>query len=233
MRFEFATAGRILFGAGAAREVAPAAKEMGRRALVVTRRSGEAAAWLVKQLETGGVSCLPFAVAGEPTLNLVRSGLVQARQELCNLVIGFGGGSAMDAGKAIAALLTNPGEPLDYLEVIGRGQPLHCRAAPFIAVPTTTGTGSEVTRNAVLGLPEHRVKVSMRSPLMLPRLAAVDPELALGLPPTVTASTGLDALTQLIEPYVSVRANAVTGRVLPGRVTACQPLATPRLSPGR
>jgi alcohol dehydrogenase class IV len=210
MRFEFATASRILFGAGAAREVAAAAKEMGTRALIVTRRSGEAAAWLLKQLGTSGVSCSPFAVAGEPTLDVVRSGLAQARQELCDLVIGFGGGSAIDAGKAIAALLTNPGEPLDYLEVVGRGQPLHCPPAPFIAVPTTAGTGSEVTRNAVLGSPEDRVKVSLRSPLMLPRLAAVDPELSLGLPPAVTASTGLDALTQLIEPYVSVRANALT-----------------------
>jgi len=210
MRFEFATAGRIVFGAGAARDVAPAAREMGRRALVVTRGSGDAAAWLMKQLETAGVSCLPFGVEGEPTLDLVRSGLEQARRGSCDLVIGLGGGSALDAGKAIAALLTNPGEPLDYLEIIGRGQPLQHRAAPFIAVATTAGTGSEVTRNAVLGSPEYRVKVSMRSPLMLPILAVVDPELALGLPPAITASTGLDALTQLIEPYVSVRANALT-----------------------
>jgi alcohol dehydrogenase class IV len=125
-------------------------------------------------------------------------------------VIGLGGGSALDTGKAIAALLTNPGDPLDYLEVVGRGQPLQHRAAPFIAVPTTAGTGSEVTRNAVLGSPEQRVKVSMRSPLMLPLLAVIDPELALGLPPAITASTGMDALTQLIEPCVSVRANALT-----------------------
>jgi alcohol dehydrogenase class IV len=209
-RFEFATAGRILFGIGTAREVAPAAKVMGRRALVVTRRSGDAAAWLVKQLEAASVSCSLFAVAGEPTVGLLCSGVEQARRESCELVIGMGGGSALDTGKAIAALLTNPGEPLDYLEVIGRGEPLQRRAAPFIAVPTTAGTGSEVTRNAVMGSPEHRVKVSMRSPLMLPLLAVVDPELALGLPPAITASTGLDALTQLIEPYVSVRANALT-----------------------
>jgi alcohol dehydrogenase class IV len=164
----------------------------------------------VRQLSTAGVSSSPFAVAGEPTVDVVRSGLLQAQQESCDLVIALGGGSAIDAAKAIAALLTNPGEVLDYLEVVGRGQPLPCRAAPFIAVPTTAGTGSEVTRNAVLGSPEHRVKVSLRSPLMLPRLAAVDPELTVGLPPAITASTGLDALTQLIEPYVSVRANALT-----------------------
>jgi alcohol dehydrogenase class IV len=107
-------------------------------------------------------------------------------------------------------MLTNPGDPLDYLEVIGRGQPLAHTPAPFIAVPTTAGTGSEVTRNAVLGSPEHQVKASLRSASMLPRLALVDPELTLGLPRTVTASTGLDALTQVIEPYVSARANAMT-----------------------
>jgi alcohol dehydrogenase class IV len=208
--FEFATAGRILFGAGAARAVAAAAKETGKRALVVTRRSGEAAAWLLKQLETAGVSRLPLAVAGEPTVDVVSSGVEQARRESCDLVIGLGGGSVLDTGKAIAALLTNPGEPLDYLEIVGRGQPVRYRAAPFIAVPTTAGTGSEVTRNAVLGSQEHRRKVSMRSPLMLPLLAVVDPELALELPPAVTASTGLDALTQLIEPYVSVRSNPLT-----------------------
>jgi alcohol dehydrogenase class IV len=107
-------------------------------------------------------------------------------------------------------MLTNPGEPLDYLEVIGRGQPLTHASAPFVAIPTTAGTGTEVTRNAVLASPERRVKASLRSPHMLPRLAAVDPALSLDLPPALTASTGLDALTQLIEPYVSARANPMT-----------------------
>jgi alcohol dehydrogenase class IV len=210
MGFEFSTAGRILFGAGVSRRVAPAAREMGTRALVVTRSSPEASAWLVKEIEAVGVSCSLFAVAGEPTLDVVRSGLEQARRDSCDLIVGLGGGSALDTGKAIAALLTNSGDPLEYLEIVGRGQPLRCRAAPFIAIPTTAGTGSEVTRNAVLGLPEHRAKVSMRSALMLPILAVVDPELAQGLPPAITASTGLDALTQLIEPYVSIRANVFT-----------------------
>ena len=115
-------------------------------------------------------------------------------------MIGFGGGSAIDAAKAIAALAANGGDPLDYLEVVGRGQPLAQPSLPFIAIPTTAGTGAEVTRNAVLASPEHRVKASLRSPLMLPRVALVDPELTYSLPPAVTASTGLDALTQLIEP---------------------------------
>jgi alcohol dehydrogenase class IV len=153
---------------------------------------------------------VPFAVNGEPSVDLIRRGTAYARAEGCDLVIAIGGGSAIDAGKALAAMLTNPGDPLDYLEVIGRGQPLERTPAPFIAVPTTSGTGSEVTRNAVLGSPEHRVKASLRSASMLPRLAIVDPELTVTLPRAVTASTGLDALTQLIEPYVSVRANPMT-----------------------
>jgi alcohol dehydrogenase class IV len=126
------------------------------------------------------------------------------------VVIALGGGSAIDTGKAIAALLTNGGDPLDYLETVGQAKPLTRASAPFIAIPTTAGTGSEVTRNAVLASPEQRLKASLRSPYMLPRLAVVDPELTLDLPPALTASTGLDALTQLIEPYVSSRANAMT-----------------------
>jgi alcohol dehydrogenase class IV len=202
MRFEFATAARIIFGPGTVREVAPAAKAMGERPLLVTGRSPERA--------TALLAGVPFSVAGEPTVDLVRRGVQAAREAGCDLVISFGGGSAIDAGKAIAALLANSGEPLDYLEVVGKGQSLTNPSVPFIAVPTTAGTGSEVTRNAVLGSREHGVKASLRSPFMLPRLAVVDPELTFDLPPAVTASTGLDALTQLIEPYVSARANPMT-----------------------
>jgi alcohol dehydrogenase class IV len=157
-----------------------------------------------------GIGCISLSIQAEPSVALVRQGVELARREQCDLVIAFGGGSAIDAGKAIAALLTNGGELGDYLEVIGKGQTLCHPSVPFIAVPTTAGTGSEVTRNAVLASREHQVKVSLRSPLMLPRLAVVDPELTLELPPAVTASTGLDALTQLIEPYVSIRANPLT-----------------------
>jgi len=210
MPFEFASAGRIVFGEGAVREVPPAAAAMGRRALVITGSRGERAATLTAALEAAGVSCVPFAVLGEPTVESMRDGARFARGEACDLAIAMGGGSALDAGKALAALLTNTGDPLDYLEVVGRGQPLEHMPAPMIAVPTTAGTGSEVTRNAVLGSPEHRVKASLRSVHMLPRLAAVDPELTWDLPPEITASTGIDALTQLIEPYVSTRANAMT-----------------------
>ena len=171
----------------------------GKRPLIVTGKRGVAA-----------VAGPTFPVAGEPTIALVREGVEVFREAGCDLVIAIGGGSAIDAGKAIAAAAANSGDLLDYLEVIGKGQPLECAPYPFIAVPTTAGTGSEVTRNAVLGSPEHGVKVSLRSPLMLPRVAIVDPDLTLGLPPAITASTGLDALTQLIEPYVSSRANPLT-----------------------
>ena len=202
MLFDFATASRIRFGPGTARELAAAAASLGRRALVVTGRSSVRFAGLVDGAR--------FCISSEPTIELIRQGLGFARTEGCDVVVAVGGGSAIDAGKALAALLTNSGDPLDYLEVVGRGQPMENPSAPFIAVPTTAGTGSEVTRNAVLASPEHGVKASLRSASMLPRLALVDPELAFDLPAAVTASTGLDALTQLIEPYVCSRANAMT-----------------------
>ena len=200
MRFEFATATRIVFGEGALAEVPAAARAMGTRALLVTGRSGRAAL----------PAAATFAVEGEPTVDVVRRGVEAAREAGADLVIALGGGSPIDAGKAIAALAANGGDVLDYLEVIGKAQPLTKPSLPFIAIPTTAGTGSEVTRNAVLASPEHRVKASLRGPFLLPRLAVVDPELTYALPPAVTASTGLDALTQLIEPYVSVRANPMT-----------------------
>ena len=210
MRFEFATATRILFGPGSVTEVAPAAAALGRRALLVTGRNVERIAPLREGLNAQGVVAVTFAVAGEPTVDIARAGVQRAREMECDLVIGLGGGSVLDTGKAIAALLANGGDPLDYVEVIGRGQALTKPSAPYIAIPTTAGTGAEVTRNAVLASPEHRVKVSLRSPLMFPRLAVVDPEMTYSLPPAVTASTGLDALTQLIEPFVSNSANPLT-----------------------
>jgi alcohol dehydrogenase class IV len=210
MRFEFATASRVIFGPGVLREAGSLAAGFGRRALVVTGRDASRARKLSALLGENGVAFSVFAIPGEPLLGMVQAGVAQARREDCELVIGFGGGSALDAGKAIAAIMTNQGDLLDYLEVIGRGRALSQPPASFIAIPTTAGTGSEVTRNAVLASPEHRVKISLRSPQMLPRIALVDPELTLGLPPGLTASTGLDALTQLIEPYVCGRANVMT-----------------------
>ncbi|MFL7792511.1 MAG: iron-containing alcohol dehydrogenase [Anaerolineae bacterium] len=213
MRFEFATATRIIFGPGTLKEIGPIAAEMGNRALVVTGSVPDRAQPLLDDLAAQGVETTVFPISGEPTTHLVAEGTEKARQTNCDVVIGIGGGSTIDAGKAIAALLTNGGEPLDYLEVIGKGQPLTNPPAPYIAVPTTAGTGSEVTKNAVLSSPEHRVKVSLRSNLTLPRLAVVDPELTYSIPPEITASTGLDALTQVIEPYVSNKANPLTDAI--------------------
>jgi alcohol dehydrogenase class IV len=208
--FEFATATRIIFGAGKIRDVGDVAREFGRRALVVTGKTVDRAKAVVTLLEASGVSTATYPCGGEPTTHLVITGVQLARSEGCEVVVGFGGGSSIDAAKAIAALLTNEGDLFDYLEVIGRGKTLSQPSAPFVAIPTTAGAGAEVTRNAVLTSPEHRVKASLRSPFMLARVALVDPELTYDLPPGLTASTGLDALTQLIEPYVSCRANPLT-----------------------
>ncbi|MHC4228563.1 MAG: iron-containing alcohol dehydrogenase, partial [Planctomycetota bacterium] len=157
-----------------------------------------------------GVEFVTFSVAEEPTTVLAKAGVELARRQRCDLVLSFGGGSVVDTGKVIAAMLTNSGELEDYLEVVGAGKALAQSCAPHIVIPTTAGTGAEVTRNSVLRVTEHKVKVSMRSPFMLPHLAVVDPELTHSMPPSVTASTGLDALTQLIEVYVSNEANSLT-----------------------
>ena len=208
--FEFATATRIVFGAGAVNQVGTNVKNLGRRVLVVTGKNPARAEKLLANISASGIGAATFSVAGEPEISTVENGVALAKKENCDFVIALGGGSVIDAGKAIAAMLANDGELLDYLEIIGRGKALTKRSAPFIAIPTTAGTGAEVTRNAVLASLEHKVKVSLRSPLMLPRIAVVDPELTYDLPPAITASTGLDALTQLIEPYVCLRANPLT-----------------------
>jgi alcohol dehydrogenase class IV len=201
--FEFATATRIVFGPGTVGQAATAARAWGRRPLLVTGGS-------VMRASVLGLDGQRLSIAGEPTISAIREAVAAAREARCDVVVALGGGSVIDAGKAIAALVPNPEDVLAYLEVIGEGQPLTHAPLPFIAVPTTAGTGAEVTRNAVLGAPDQGVKVSLRSPLMLPSLAVIDPELALTVPPAVTAATGLDALTQLIEPWVSPRANPLT-----------------------
>jgi alcohol dehydrogenase class IV len=208
--FELAAPARIVFRAGALRELGALAGELGGHALVVTGRSTARAAPVVERLAAAGVRSTLFSVVGEPTVDVARAGVVAGLAGSCDLVIAFGGGSALDAGKAIAALLGNGGDPLDYLEVVGRGQPLLRPSLPTIAIPTTAGTGSEVTKNAVLASPTHGVKASLRSPLMLPRVALVDPDLLARLPAPVVAASGLDALSQLIEPLLSARANPLT-----------------------
>jgi alcohol dehydrogenase class IV len=210
MQFEFTTARRIVFGAGRLKEIGALAGPFGRRALVVTGAHPARADGLRGLLGQAGIHSIDLSIEHEPTTVDLLRGIRLAQAEQCDLVIGFGGGSPMDAAKGIAALLGSGGDPLDYLEVIGRGLPLTKASMPCIAVPTTAGTGTEVTRNAVILSPEHAVKVSLRGWQLLPAIALIDPELTLTTPPAVAANTGLDALTQLIEPFVSARANPVT-----------------------
>lgn len=207
--FEFATANRLIFGPGKINELGKQIDGHTKRVLLVRGYSSDAIPRVKEILSSFGIT--EFQVHGEPTVDLIRKGSKGAQD--CDLIIALGGGSVLDTAKAIAILVTNPGDIFDYLEVIGKGQPLVNAPLPYIAVPTTAGTGSEVTRNAVIESPEQNVKVSLRSPLMLPRLALVDPELTYHLPPEVTASSGLDALTQLIEPFVSVKANPMTDAI--------------------
>jgi len=210
MTFEFATADRIIFGPGRIKELPDHARRCGRGALFVTGKNSDRAEAARRAVVARGVQVTPFAVEGEPTIETVKEGVGLARYHTCDFVIAFGGGSAIDAGKAIAALSTNRHPTIDYLEVIGKGVALEMNPMPMIAVPTTAGTGSEVTRNAVLTSPEHKLKVSLRHPLMLPAVALLDPELTYSVPSNVTAATGLDALSQLIEPFVSAKANPLT-----------------------
>lgn len=208
--FELATASRILFGPGKVAEVPSEVAAMGlARVLLVTGRSGARAEAIAAGLAVRGVATVPLRVAGEPTVEAVRAAVELARAEECQGVLAVGGGSAIDCGKAVAGLLGNgAADPLQHLEVVGRGRPLARPALPFVAVPTTAGTGSEVTRNAVLGA--TGTKASLRSPFLLARLAVVDPDLLAGAPREVLVTGGLDALSQLVEPYLSSRANPVT-----------------------
>jgi alcohol dehydrogenase class IV len=210
MPFEFATAGRIVFGRGAVRDAGAAAGAFGQRVLLVTGASPARAARARDGLVAAGLDVIDWATAGEPDTAGITRGVIAARDAGCDVIVGVGGGSVLDAAKAIAAIAGNDGDLFDYLEVIGSGRALTRPSLPVVAVPTTAGTGSEVTRNAVLTSTAHAVKVSLRSPHMLPRVAIVDPELTIDLPAGLTATTGLDALTQLIEAFVSNRANPLT-----------------------
>ena len=213
MPFEFATATRILYGSGTASQLPQLATELGSIALLVCGSNVDRHGDLLKALESAGLSSTLCPISGEPSIDDIRAAKDVALRAGCDLVISIGGGAVIDSGKALAALIANPGDPLDYLEVIGAGAKLAAAPLPFIALPTTAGTGAEVTKNAVLASPEHRVKVSLRDNRMLPDIALVDPALTLSLPAAITASTGMDALTQLIEPYVSQLANPLTDAI--------------------
>lgn len=218
--FTFSTAGRIIFGAGTVSQVGDEAARMGHRALLVTGKTARTGN-LESRLSENGMFSSTFHISREPDVQMVAAGAQLARDERCDMVIGFGGGSVMDSAKAIAALITNQRPILDYLEVIGNAVPLENAPTPCIVIPTTAGTGSEVTRNAVIRSPQHRIKVSMRSQGMLPDLAVIDPELMLTLPPDISAATGFDALTQLLEAFVSAKANPLTDGLCREGLTRC------------
>jgi alcohol dehydrogenase class IV len=205
--FDFATAGRIMVGPGRVADLRGVLAGLGARVLVCTGADPARHAGLLAGI---GLPAAVFPVPGEPTVELARAAVAAAREHGADVIAAIGGGSVIDTGKAVAMLLGNGGDPLDFLEVVGSGRPITQPAAPCVAVPTTAGTGAEVTANAVLAVPEHQLKASLRSPLMLPRVALVDPLLTLSCPPAVTAASGLDALTQCLEPFVAARATPLT-----------------------
>ncbi len=209
VRFDFATAADIRFGAGRIAEVPRILADLGvTRAFVVTGRSKSRSDGFRAALREVGISDAGFTVPGEPSVDLLREAVAAVDESGSDGVVGYGGGSVLDLAKAVAALAGSGADPLDHLEVVGAGRPLTRPGLPCVTVPTTAGTGSEVTRNSVLSA--GGVKASLRSPFLLPKAAVVDPDLLTGLPREVIASSGMDALSQLLEPFLSVRANPVT-----------------------
>ena len=206
VRFDLAVPVDIRFGAGRVSEVPEVFARLGAsRVLVVTGRTTSRADTLRSELRETGISSIVFGVATEPSIERVRAAVSLVAESGCDAVLGFGGGSALDVAKAVAVLALSGTDPTDHLEVIGAGHPIERPGLPCVAVPTTAGTGSEVTRNSVLS--GGGVKASLRSPLILPKVALVDPELLVGVPKPTIAASGMDALSQLIEPLLSKRAN--------------------------
>jgi len=226
--FTFATAGTIDFGRGVAARAVASIAALGQRVLLVTGSDPSRAAWLRSALEAQGAQVTLFSAAAEPDIALIERGVSAARGAGIDSVIAIGGGAVIDTGKAIAALAPAERPMLDHLEVVGKGLPLEAPPLPFTACPTTAGTGAEVTRNAVISVPEARRKVSLRDPAMLPARAIVDPALTDNCPRAVTLASGLDAITQVIEPYLSSRANPMTDLIcrdaIPRGLTAIQTL---------
>lgn len=208
--FSLALPSRILFGRGAAADTAGAVAALGRRILLVRSASLAFADELARELRAAGCAVLPETARGEPTLSQLDTLLAAHRPAPPDVVVGLGGGSALDLAKALAALLPSTLPPLAHLEVVGEGRPLEAPPLPFVALPTTAGTGAEATRNAVIGVEAHARKVSLRDARMIADLVIVDPALTDGCPRAVTLASGLDAITQLIEPYLSRRANPFT-----------------------
>jgi alcohol dehydrogenase class IV len=215
--FDFHSVPRIVFGRGRIAQLGQIVRLLGSHAQLIHNGDepgrGGPVDRAIASLSAASVRCTPHRQKGEPTVDNANAALAVARSNGCDLIIAVGGGSAIDAAKAVAGLLTNGGAALDYMEVIGRGQKITKAAAPWIAVPTTAGTGAEATRNAVIGAPERKFKASLRSELLMARVALIDPELGVGVPREVTAASGMDALCQVIESYVSSGANPMSDAV--------------------
>lgn len=216
MQFSLRTAGQIVFGRGTARRAAELTLPLGRRVFLVTGgrslEQGGHLARLTDELDRQKVPWTRLSVTMEPDVALIDRAAALCREAGSEVVLAVGGGSVLDAGKAVAALATNPGSVIEYLEDAGRGapRPLLQPPLPVVALPTTCGSGSETTRNSVVRIPELQVKRSLRSDSLLPRVALIDPELAQGAPLPVAAAAGLDALTHLLEGYVSRGAQPTT-----------------------
>ena len=209
MKSEFITVGKIIFGFDQIAQFPHLVEDWGKRAFLVRGKSQAYGARFYQILGLTKKDITEFSVSHEPEAETIIQAVQLARENQCDFVIGFGGGSVIDTGKAVAAMLNNAGELLDYLEVVGKGQPLRNKSKPYIAIPTTAGTGSEVTKNAVVSVPDKHVKVSMRSNFMLPDIALIDPQFTLGLSREVTATSGMDAFIQVVEPYVCNTPNAM------------------------
>lgn len=201
---------RTVSGRGSRAVVAGALAATDGPVLLVHGASATWAEHLAAALRAQGKTVLTVLSQGEPSLAPLESALADLRDSRVQAVVAIGGGSVIDFGKALSALLGAGGPVLDYLEVVGRGLPLDAAPLPFIAVPTTAGTGAEATKNAVIDVPAHKRKVSLRDVRMIPRLAVLDAELTDGMPWPVTLMTGMDAVTQLIEPYLSRKARPAT-----------------------
>ena len=203
---------RIVYGSGSINEVPALAAGFGSKALLVTGKQSFYASprWqsFTDALQTQNISWSHFTVSGEPSPQLVDDAVAKSRNEAIDIVIAIGGGSVLDAAKAIAGLLPHGNSVMDHLEGVGKNVPYHGPSTPFIAVPTTAGTGSEATKNAVLSVqgPEG-FKKSFRDECLIPEYAVIDPDLLMTCPAELVAADGMDAFTQLLESYVSLKAN--------------------------
>lgn len=211
--FSFSSPQTIHFGRGQSQQAASIAKGFGETVLIIYGSNAKRAEWLVTLCNNAGLSVKTISCQNEPSLPDIERALAGLQGFRPAVVIGLGGGSVIDMAKALAALIPSTGPALSYLEVVGDGRPLDAPPIPMIALPTTAGTGAEVTKNAVISVPEHGLKVSLRDPRMIPQIAIVDADLMQGAPQRVTLAAGLDAVTQVIEPYLSIKSNPMTDAI--------------------